>query len=129
MSSLQRINAPKAPAAVGPYVHAVKAGDFVYVSGCLPLVPETGLLVEGCVSCQSKQVFKNLQAVLEAAGANLAQVVKTTCFLTDLGDFAAFNQVYAEVFGETCPARSCIEVSKLPKDALVEVEAVAYVGK
>lgn len=122
------ITAEKAPAALGPYSAAIRVGDFVYCSGQTPLVPETGELVEGCVGCQTKQVLKNISAVLEAAGLTLADVVKTTVFLTDMGDFAKMNGVYAEFFAEPFPARSTVAVKALPKDASVEIEVVAVVG-
>lgn len=118
------INAQNAPAAVGPYVHAVKVGSMVYTSGQLGLIPETGELPEG-VEAQTEQAIQNLKAVLEAAGSSLAQVVKTTVFLDNMGDFAKVNEIYAKYFTGEAPARSCVEVSKLPKGGLVEIEAVA----
>lgn len=118
------INAQNAPAAVGPYVHAVKVGSMVYTSGQLGLIPETGELPEG-VEAQTEQAIQNLKAVLEAAGSSLAQVVKTTVFLDNMKDFAKVNEIYAKYFTGEAPARSCVEVSKLPKNGLVEIEAVA----
>lgn len=118
------INANNAPAAVGPYVHAVQAGDMIFTSGQLGLVPETGELKEG-VEAQTHQALQNLLAVLEAAGSDFNHVVKTTVFLDDINDFAAVNAIYAEYFKEEFPARSCVEVAKLPKGGLVEIEAIA----
>ena len=115
----------KAPAAIGPYSQAVRAGDMVYCSGQLGLDPATGQLAAGGVAEQARQALDNLGAVLAAAGSGLPQVVKTTCFLRDMADFAAFNAVYARYFPGDFPARSCFAVAALPKDALVEVEAVA----
>ena len=118
------IHAKNAPAAVGPYVHAVKVGDLLFTSGQIGLIPETGELQEGIVA-QTEQVLKNLGAVLEAAGVGYADVVKTTVFLDDINDFATVNEIYARYFAEEAPARSCVEVSKLPKGALVEIEVIA----
>lgn len=117
----------KAPAAIGPYVQASKLGNMVFTSGQIPLIPETMQLAEGDIKVQAEQVMKNLFAILESAGATADTVLKTTCFLKDMNDFVAFNEVYASYFPRTAPARSCIEVARLPKDVLVEVEAVAYV--
>ncbi len=119
----------KAPAAIGPYVQATKLGDLVFTSGQIPLIPETMQLVTGDIKAQAEQVLRNLSAILEAAGASTATVMKTTCFLKDMNDFVAFNEVYAQFFNESAPARSCVEVARLPKDVLVEVEAIAYVAK
>ena len=118
------IIADGAPAAVGPYSHAVKAGKVLYVSGQLGLDPVTGELVEG-VEAQARIALANLKTVLEAAKMGLDDVVKTTIFLKDMGDFAAINAIYAEVFGETKPARSCVAVAALPKGGLFEIEAIA----
>lgn len=120
----ETINAKNAPAAVGPYVHAVKAGNTLYTSGQLGLIPETGVLPEG-VEAQAKQAMENLKAVVEAAGMTMADIVKTTVFLADINDFAAVNAIYASYFTGDAPARSCVQVAKLPKDGLVEVEAIA----
>jgi 2-iminobutanoate/2-iminopropanoate deaminase len=122
------IVAEKAPAALGPYSAAVRVGDFVYCSGQTPIVPETGELVEGCVACQTAQVLKNVSAVLEAAGLTFDNVVKTTVFLTDMGDFAKMNEKYAEYFTEPFPARSTVAVKALPKAASVEIEVIAVVS-
>lgn len=120
----QTINAKNAPAAVGPYVHAVKAGETLYTSGQLGLIPETGELPEG-VEAQARQALDNLKAVVEAAGLTLANVVKTTVFLADINDFAAINAIYAEYFTGEAPVRSCVQVAALPKAALFEIEAIA----
>ncbi len=118
------VNAENAPAAVGPYVHAVEAGGLIFTSGQLGLHPTEGTLPEG-VEAQTHQSLKNLAAVLEAAGSDLDHVVKTTVFLDNINDFAAVNAIYAEYFQKEVPARSCVEVSKLPKGGLVEIEAIA----
>lgn len=114
-----------APAAVGPYSQAIDCGDFVFLSGQIPLVPETGLVADGGLEAQVHQMFANIQAVLAEAGMSLSNVVKTTVFMTALSQFAAFNAVYAEYFKAPYPARSCVEVSALPKGVLVECELVA----
>lgn len=114
-----------APAAVGPYSQAIDCGDFVFLSGQIPLVPETGLVADGGLEAQAHQMFANIQAVLAEAGMSLSNVVKTTVFMTDLSQFAAFNAVYAEYFKAPYPARSCVEVSALPKGVLVECELIA----
>ena len=121
------INTNQAPAAIGPYVQATRLGDLVFTSGQIPLDPATMALVTGSIEVQAEQVMKNLLAVLEAAGATATTVVKTTCFLKNMEDFTAFNAVYAKYLGESAPARSCVEVARLPKDVLVEVEAIAHV--
>lgn len=118
------IHAKNAPAAVGPYSHAVKMGDILMTSGQVGFIPETGELPEG-VEAQAEQALKNLEAVLAAAGCTTADVVKTVVFLADMNDFATVNAIYAKHFTEEEPARSCVQVAKLPKGALVEVEAVA----
>ena len=120
----ETINAKNAPAAVGPYVHAVKGGETLYTSGQLGLIPETGELPEG-VEAQATQALENLKAVVEAAGLTLANVVKTTVFLADINDFAAINAIYANYFTGEAPARSCVQVAALPKGALFEIEAIA----
>ena len=121
----QSVQTPHAPAAIGPYSQGVKAGDFVFVSGQLPLHPDTGAFPEG-VAEQTRQSLLNLRAILVAAGTDLDRVVKTTVFLKDMNDFAAMNAVYAELFGtENAPARAAVQVARLPKDALVEIEAIA----
>lgn len=121
---MKTITTKQAPAAIGPYSQAVAAGNVVYASGQIPLVPETGALVSGGISEQAEQVMKNVGEILKAAGADYADVVKTTCFLADMNDFAAFNSVYARYFTGR-PARSCVAVKELPKGALCEVEVTA----
>lgn len=118
------ITAAGAPAAVGPYCHAKLAGGTLYISGQLGLIPDTGALAEG-VEAQARQALDNLGAVLNAAGMNYSDVVKTTVFLADIGDFAAINAIYAEYFQSEPPARSCVEAAALPKGGLFEIEAVA----
>ena len=115
----------EAPAAVGPYSQAVRAGDFVFTAGQIPLVPNTTQLIEGGIEAQTRQVMKNLTAVLTAAGTSLDNVVKTTIFLTDMTDFGIVNQVYGSFFGNKPPARSTVQVAALPLNANVEIEAVA----
>ena len=119
------IHTTNAPAAVGPYSQAMDCGDFVFCSGQIPLVPETGLMVEGGIEEQARQMFANIKAVLNAAGLDFGNVIKTTVFMTDLGQFATLNGIYAEYFPDNPPARSCVEVSALPKGALVECEVIA----
>lgn len=121
---MKTIHTDKAPAAIGPYVQAKITGNLVYSSGQIPIDPATGNLVSGGIEEQTKRVCENLKAVLEAAGSSLAKVVKTNCYLKDIGDFAAFNAVYAEYFTEK-PARSCVGGLQIPKGALVEVEVIA----
>lgn len=123
MSSV--ITAANAPAALGPYSHAIQAGDFLFTSGQVPLVPATGKLVGETIEEQAHQVLDNLEAVLAAADMTFANVVKTTVFLTDLGDFAAMNAIYATKFPENPPARSCVQVAKLPAGARMEMEVIA----
>ena len=114
-----------APAPIGPYSQAVRANGFVFISGQIPIDPVSGQLVEGGVAAQSHQVMKNLSAILKAAGIGLGNVVKTTVFLTNLDDFSVFNRVYGEYFAEAKPARATVQVARLPREALVEVEAIA----
>ena len=121
------IHAENAPAAVGPYVHAVEAGDFVYTSGQIGLIPATGVLAEG-VEAQAEQALQNIQAVLAAAGCTMADVIKTTVFLADIADFGKINEIYAKYFTGETPARSCLQAGALPKGALFEIEVVAYKG-
>jgi len=128
-SGKQIISSPDAPAAIGPYSQAVKANGFVFTAGQIPLDPATGDVVEGDISAQTERVMQSLKAVLTAAGSDINSVVKTTCFLTDLGNFAAFNEIYASYFGSGAPARSTVEVSKLPRGVLVEVECVALASE
>ena len=117
----------EAPSAIGPYSQAIIENKMVYTSGQIPLLPETSELVDGGIKEQTEQAIKNLSAVLVAAGSSLENIVKTTCFLTDMADFAAFNEVYAKHFDKK-PARSCVAVLALPKGAKVEIEAIAKVN-
>ena len=126
MYMLKKISTEKAPAAIGPYSQAIVNGNMLYTSGQIPIIPETGELVQGNITAQAEQVMKNLNAVLEAAGTTFANVIKTTCFLADMNDFAAFNEVYAKYFTDK-PARSCVAVKTLPKNVLCEVEVIAVV--
>ena len=119
------IHTTHAPAAVGPYSQAMDCGEFVFCSGQIPLVPETGLMVEGGIEEQARRMFANIKAVLNAAGLDFCNVVKTTVFMTDLGQFATLNSIYAEYFPTNPPARSCVQVSALPKGVLVECEVIA----
>jgi 2-iminobutanoate/2-iminopropanoate deaminase len=121
----QCISTPDAPAAIGPYSHANKADNFVFCSGQLGLDPKTGILAEG-IGAQAIQALRNLGSVLEASGCSYADVVKTTIFLKDIRDFSTVNGIYAEFFKRDFPARSVVQVAALPKDALVEIEAIAY---
>ena len=125
----QVVIAENAPKAIGPYSAGVKIGNFVYTAGQLGLDPVAGGFVEGGIAAQTRQALKNLKAVLEAAGSSLENVVKTTVFLRDMNDFAAMNGVYAEFFTENFPARSAVQVARLPLDAAVEIEAVAVIGE
>ena len=124
---LDRVSTNKAPAAIGPYSQAVWAGNFLYLSGMMPIDPETGALEPADITLQAQRIMKNIEAVLSEAGLTQEDVVKTTCFLSDMGNFAAFNAVYGEYFTSK-PARSCVAVRELPKSALVEVEVIAYKG-
>jgi 2-iminobutanoate/2-iminopropanoate deaminase len=119
------ITASNAPAALGPYSHAILAGDTLYTSGQVPLVPETGKIAGDSIEEQAVQVLKNIESVLKAAGMDFSNVVKTTVFLTDLADFAAMNAIYGEKFSQNPPARSCVQVAKLPAGAKMEMEVVA----
>jgi len=127
MNKLKIVCAENAPAAIGPYSHGIIAGDLVFTSGQIPLHPETGAVVGSEIREQTTQVLQNLAAVLKAAGASPESVVKTTCFLSDMADFPAFNEVYTQYFPGK-PARSCVAVKTLPKEVLVEVEAIASIG-
>ncbi len=121
---MEKIYTQNAPAAIGPYSQAVEAGNVVYTSGQIAIVPETGNIEAENIQGQTEQVMKNLQAVLQAAGTDFSRVVKTTCFLADIADFGAFNEIYGKYITEK-PARSCVAVKDLPKGALVEVEVIA----
>ncbi len=118
------ISTEKAPAAIGPYSQAIEVNGMVYTSGVIPVDPATGAIPEGSVA-QAKQAFTNLSNLLEAAGSSTANVVKTTVFIKEMNDFAAINEVYAEFFPAPFPARSCVEVARLPKDVMIEIEAIA----
>jgi 2-iminobutanoate/2-iminopropanoate deaminase len=121
----QVISTPQAPAAIGPYSQAIRIGSMVYTSGQLPIDPATGHFPQGGIEEQTRQSLRNVQAILDAAGLSMAQVVKTTVFLADMNDFAAMNAVYSEFFSDPFPARSAVAVKTLPKNALVEIEVVA----
>ena len=121
------ISTDKAPGAIGPYSQAVKTGNMVFVSGQIPIDPATGHFVSEDVAGQTDQVFKNLQAVLEAAGSGLDKVIKTTVFLADMNDFAAMNEVYGRYFTADYPARATVQAARLPRDARVEIECIALV--
>ena len=130
MSEKKAVSTKNAPAAIGPYSQAVRVGDFLYTSGQVGLDPATGVLVQGGIEAQTTRVLENLKAVLETAGIDIVNVVKTTVFLKDMDDFAAMNAIYGKYFapeGVVAPARSTVEVARLPKDALVEIEAIAKV--
>lgn len=121
----QQIQTDQAPAAIGPYSQAIRHGNMIFTSGQIPLDPQTGDIVGEDITTQTRQVLDNLSAVLEASGVRLGEVVKTTCFLHDMNDFAAFNEVYQHYFDTDAPARSCVAVERLPKDVLVGIEALA----
>ena len=125
---MEKIHTNKAPEAIGPYSQAVKVGDLVFTSGQIAINPESGNVEVGTIEEQTNQVCRNLKAVLEKAGASLDSVVKTTCFLADMNDFAAFNTVYGKYFTKK-PARSCVAVKTLPKNVLVEVDTIAEIIK
>jgi 2-iminobutanoate/2-iminopropanoate deaminase len=129
MPPLMQVSTPNAPGAIGPYSQAIKAGDFLFVSGQIPLNPATGQVVEGGIAEQTHQVLKNLGAVLTAAGASYAQAVKTTVYLQDMGDFTAMNEVYGTYFAAPAPARATIQAAALPKGVRVEIDVVAYLAK
>ncbi len=122
---MEAIQTDQAPLAIGPYSQAIQANGFVFLSGQIPLVPETMQVIEGDVQAQTDRVFANIVAVLTAAGSSLAQVVKTTVFLADMNDFTAMNEVYARYFGEHRPARSTVQAARLPRDVRVEIEVIA----
>jgi len=124
---MKAVSTTKAPAAIGPYVQGIIVNDMFYSSGQIPLTAE-GDMVEGSIIEQTHQVFANLKAVLEEAGSSLQQVVKTTVFIKDMNDFAVFNDIYGQHFGEHKPARSTVEVARLPKDAKVEIEVIAVIA-
>jgi 2-iminobutanoate/2-iminopropanoate deaminase len=123
-----RVQTEHAPAAIGPYSQAVRAGDLVFMSGQIPLDPATGEMVRGGIEAETRQVLANMTAVLAAAGASWAEVVKTTIYLTDLADFAVVNRVYGEHAGSVPPARATVQVAALPKGASVEIDAIVHLG-
>ena len=125
---LTKVSTTKAPAAIGPYSQGIIAGDFLFASGQIPIDPATGEITGSNVTEQAEQVMKNVGAILAEAGTDYTKVVKTTCFLAEMADFAAFNAVYEKYFSEK-PARSCVAVKQLPKDVLCEVEVTAYLKK
>lgn len=120
------VSTEKAPAAIGPYSQAIISGGLVYTSGQIPIIPETGELAAG-LEAQANQVFKNLTELLKAAGSDISKVIKTTVFIKHMDDFAAINAIYAQYFTQPFPARSCVEVARLPKDVLIECEVIAEV--
>ena len=122
---MEIIATEKAPAALGPYSQAIRVNGMIYCSGQIPINPATGTIEAQTIEEQTTQAITNLRNVLEKAGSSLAKVVKTTVFIKNMNDFAALNKVYAELFGDTKPARSCVEVARLPKDVLVEIEGIA----
>ncbi len=119
------ISTDKAPAAIGPYSQGVRAGGFLFLSGQIPLDPRTMTIVEGDVAAQAEQAMKNMKGALESQGLDFSDVVKTTVFIKDMNDFGRINEVYAKYFTKDAPARSCVEVARLPKDVLIEIEAIA----
>ena len=122
------ISTEKAPAAIGPYSQGIVAGDFFFASGQIAIIPETGEIAKATIEAQTEQVMKNIGNLLAAAGVDYSKVVKTSCFLADMGDFGAFNEIYAKYFISK-PARSCVAVKTLPKNVLCEVEVIAYLGE
>ncbi len=123
----QNIQTPNAPAAIGPYVQAVSTGGFLFLSGQIALDPQTGELISGEIEAQTRRVLENLRAVLEAAGSSLERVVKTTVYLADLSDFSRMNEVYGRFFEQSKPARSTVQAARLPRDARIEIDAIALV--
>lgn len=128
MTTLQVISTDKAPQAVGPYSQAICANGFVFVSGQIAIDPSNGQIIDGNTADQTRQVLKNLKAVLESSNSGMDKVVKATVFIKDMNQFQAMNEVYAEFFTQNKPARACVEVSRLPKDVLVEIDAIALHG-
>lgn len=121
------LSTTKAPAAIGPYSQGVKVGNFMFTSGQIAFNPETGELVQGDIQAETKQVLENVKAILEAANTSLENVVKATVFIKDMNDFNKINEIYAQYFTDRQPARSCIEIARLPKDARVEIEVIAII--
>lgn len=125
MTNMKRIIATKqAPAAIGPYSQAVEVNGLIFTSGVIPIIPETGELVEGGIEAQAEQAIGNLAALVRASGASIENTVKTTVFIKNMDDFALVNEIYAKYFTKDFPARSCVEVARLPKDVLIEIEAI-----
>jgi len=122
----KRINSTDAPAAIGPYSQAVMKGDMIFTSGQIPINPENGEMLEADIEKQTVQVMENLKYVLEEAGSDFENVLKATIFLTDLNNFSKVNDIYKKYFGDVPPARSCVEISRLPKESLVEIEMIAF---
>ncbi|MFN7945717.1 MAG: RidA family protein [Blastocatellia bacterium] len=122
---MQSIHTDSAPKAIGPYSQAIRANGLIFASGQIPLDPATMQMIEGDVRAQTERVLKNMEQVLEAAGSSLQKVVKTTVFLADMNDFAAMNEIYTQFFGDTRPARSTVQVARLPRDARVEIDVIA----
>lgn len=120
------LSTPNAPAAIGPYSQAIRAGDFLFVSGQIPLDPATGALIQGDIAAQTHRVLRNLAAILEAAGASFHHVVKTTVYLADMSEFAAMNEVYGTYFPAPAPARATVQAARLPRDVRVEIDLIAY---
>lgn len=118
------ISTPKAPAAIGPYSQAIEVNGLLFTSGVIPIVPSTGELVEGDIEAQAEQAIGNLDALIEAAGAKIENTIKTTVFIKNMDDFTKVNEIYAKYFTTDFPARSCVEVARLPKDVLIEIEAI-----
>lgn len=125
----EAISTPQAPGAIGPYSQAIRAGDFLFVSGQIPLDPGTGTLIDGGIQDQTHRVLKNLGAILSAAGSSFDRVVKTTVYLQDMGEFTAMNEVYGTYFPAPAPARATIQAARLPRDVRVEIDLVAYVAE
>jgi 2-iminobutanoate/2-iminopropanoate deaminase len=121
------ISTEQAPAAIGPYSQAIKKGDMVFISGQIPLDPQTGEVVEGTIQEQTERVLENLKAIVKEAGGSLRDIVKTTIYIVDMEEFSFVNEIYARYFGESLPARACVEVSCLPKNVKVEIEAIAII--
>ena len=124
----QAVSTPSAPAAIGPYSQGIRAGSLLFVSGQVPIDPATGNIVEGDIAAQTHRVLRNIREILEAGGATLGHVVRTTVFLADMNDFAAMNAVYATYFDAPAPARATVQVSRLPKDARVEIDVIAVIA-
>ncbi|MDF2634832.1 MAG: endoribonuclease [Pelosinus sp.] len=120
------IKTSKAPEAIGAYSQAIKVGDFLFASGQIPIDPQTGVLVEGGIEAQTKQVMENIKQILQAGGSDLDNVIKTTIFILKMEDFLAVNQIYGNYFTTILPARSCVAVARLPKEAQIEIEVIAY---